>query len=139
MIYSIIKNINQLNYKKLNQLGEYIYNLGESDILRLYEGYGPKFKALLMLLEREGIYISKEIFELVINGNLINKHKTPISYARQELQQLTKWNKRTRTIAKASKLDWEQLSQQFVHRNTADKVKQEIWEISLPKRSLEEL
>lgn len=139
MICNAIKNIEQLDYSQLSGLGEYICNLVEYDILCLYEQYGFQLKKLFLLLEKEGIYLSKEIFELVINDRLINKHETPIAHARNKLKKLTKWNRRTKDIAINSKLDWERLSKQFIHSNTTNRVKKEIWEISLPKRSLEGL
>ena len=133
MICNIIEKIDDLIYEELIQLGLYIDQLTEHELLCYNEKYNSKLKDLFLALEYNGIYIRKEFFEFIVNDRLINKHVMPIAYARQQLNKCNSWNQKTEKLAKDSKLDWSQLKKLFIKEKTTKEVKDEIWKTSTPK------
>ncbi len=87
---------------------------------------------LLIKFKKLGLYIPKEIFELIVNGRVINRHVTPISYARTELNKLEYWSPKAKSLAKKARVHWKELSSQFVTNITTDKQKKEMLEVSEP-------
>lgn len=132
MICKIIEKINDLMYDELIQLGLYIEQLNEYDILCYNNKYNLKLKKLFLILEYNGIYVKKEFFEFVVNYRLINKYVMPIAYARQQLNKCNRWGNNTKQLCKDSKMDWHQLKKKFINERTTDGEKQEIWEVSIP-------
>ena len=88
--------------------------------------------ALLIKFKKLGLYVPKEIFELIVNERVINRHVTPIAYARRELNKLEAWSPRAKFLAKKAKLHWKELSGQFITNMTTNKQKKEILEVSEP-------
>ncbi len=133
MICSLIEKLDNLLYDELIQLGSYVDKLTEHELLCYYDEYNSKLKDLFLVLEYNGIYIRKEFFEFIVNHRLINKHRMPIAYARQQLNKYSLWNQKAQKIAEDSKLNWEQLKKRFVNKKTTSEVKKEIWKVSVPK------
>ncbi len=136
MICKAIAKTTDSTYDELIQLGLYIEQLTEYDILCYYHKYNSKLKKLFLILEYNGIYIRKEFFEFVVNYRLINKHVMPIAYARKQLNKCNQWDEKAKQLSQDCKMDWNQLKKKFINKQTTDKEKKEIWAVSIPKPSL---
>ncbi len=118
--------------QKIYKLYNKISTMREYDLLYYDKRHHNQLVVLLMHFKKLGLYVQKEIFELIVNGRIINKKVTPISYARMELEKLEAWSSKTKILAKRAKLSWKALSNQFVTNITTDKQKKEIFEVSEP-------
>lgn len=118
--------------KKTNQLYNKISAMREYELLYYDKRHHNQLVVLLMHFKKLGLYVKKEVFELIVNGRVINKKITPISYARIELDKLEYWSPKARMLAKKARLHWSKLSDQFITNMTTNKQKKEMLEASEP-------
>ena len=118
--------------KKIYKLYNKISTMREYDLLYYDKRHHNQLVVLLMHFKKLGLYVQKEIFELIVNGRIINKKVTPISYARRELDKLEAWSPKAKMLAKRARLNWKELSSRFVNSMITDIQKIEILEISEP-------
>lgn len=119
--------------KKIHKLYDKISTMREYDLLYYDKRHHNQLVVLLMHFKKLGLHVKKEVFELIVNGRIINKKVTPISYARRELDILEYWSPKARMLAKRARLHWSKLSDQFITNITTNKQKKEILEASEPK------
>lgn len=117
---------------KIHKLYDRISTMREYELLYYDNRHHDQLVVLLMYFKKLGLYVKKEIFELIVNERIINKKITPISYARRELYKLEAWSSKTKILAKKAQLSWKELSNQFITNITTDKQKKEIFEVSEP-------
>lgn len=117
---------------KIHKLYNKISTMPEYDLLYYDKRHHNQLVVLLMHFKKMGLHVKKEIFELIVNGRIINKKITPISYARKELDILESWSPKARMLAKKARLHWSKLSDQFITNITTNKQKKEMLEASEP-------
>lgn len=118
--------------KKIYKLYNKISTMREYDLLYYDKRHHNQLVALLMHFKKLGLYVKKEIFELIVHRRIINHEITPISYARRELYKLEHWSPKAKILAKRARLHWRELSNRFVNNLITDKQKKEILEASEP-------
>lgn len=116
--------------KKIHKLYDRISTMREYELLYYDNRHHDQLAVLLIYFKKLGLYVKKEVFELIVNRRIINKKVTPISYARMELKKLEAWSSKTKILAKKAKLSWKELSNQFITNITTDQQKKEIFEVS---------
>ncbi len=117
---------------ELNKIHLKISSMKEYQLLYYDNKCHDQLVALLIKFKTLGLYIPKEIFELIVNDRIINRHITPIAHARVELNKLEYWSPRAKFLAKKARLHWSKLSDQFITDITTNKQKEEILEASEP-------
>ena len=118
--------------KKIHKLYDKISTMPEYDLLYYDKRHHNQLVVLLMHFKKLGLHVKKEIFELIVNGRIINKKITPISHARRELDKLEAWSPKAKMLAKRARLNWKELSGRFVNHMITDGQKREILEASEP-------
>jgi hypothetical protein len=87
-------------------------------------GVHPSTKDMFLMIAREGDWpVSKELFEYLVNDNIVNPEKTPIAAARKALVDCKDFNSAKELILKA-RAPWEVVLSQFGN-------KKEVWEFMI--------
>ena len=104
-------------------LADAIANLSEWQILRYLDTEGhPNTKDLLSLVDRhKGYPISKELYEYIFNGVIIDPEVTPVAFARTELAKRTAFDATSKELIRKGHIPWEVVVSQFGS-------KPEVWE-----------
>ena len=80
-----------------------------------YDGEGhPSWKDLLLFVDRKKDYpVSKELFEYLVNGKIVNPEKTPIIAAHKQLAQQKEFGPEAQRLARQCHVSHEVLVSQF--------------------------
>jgi len=115
-------------------LGSAFAKFRESDFLK-YDGTDhPSFKDVLLMINRKKDFpVSKEVFEFLVNGKVVDETKTPVIAARKALAQKKEWDAEARKLAKASFVTWEVLLSQF---GKDEKTKDDLWSFMIDEKLL---
>lgn len=110
-------------------LAKAFQKFGEKDFLK-YAGETPSFANVLLMIKQNGIKkaaVSKEVFEYIVNGKLLDESKTPVFAAREKFNALKadQFDEVTNEMMEAAAITWENLVSKFGSS-------QKVWERCIP-------